>query len=171
MACVIENRLIAAIQDGLPIAPRPYSIIAGQLGLTEQEVIERIQDLIEDGTINRFGVVVHHRPLGFTANAMVVWDIPDDEVDAVGERFASSPGVTLCYRRPRRRPEWPYNLFCMVHGKDRACVRDDVDRLAHSCNMDASYAILFSTRAFKQRGAHYVSAPGRIDEATAAASG
>ncbi|HJP37297.1 MAG TPA: AsnC family transcriptional regulator [Gammaproteobacteria bacterium] len=171
MAQDVEDRLIAAIQDGLPIVPRPYSVIARQVGLGETEVIERIQRLIEDGTISRFGVVVRHRPLGFCANAMVVWDVPDDAVDAVGKQFASNPEVTLCYRRPRRPPAWPYNLFCMVHGKDRARVLDNVDQLARSCDAQASYAVLFSTRAFKQRGAHYVSMHGKIDDAVATADG
>jgi len=171
MARNIDKRLIAAIQDGLPIVTRPYAVIGQQLGVTEEEVIERITAMIEDGTIKRFGVVVRHRPLGYCANAMVVWDVPDEHVAAVGERFAASPDVTLCYRRGRRRPEWPYNLFCMVHGKDRERVLDSVRRLAQSCDPQAPYAVLFSTRSFKQRGAHYAPEKQRIDEPETAVCG
>jgi DNA-binding Lrp family transcriptional regulator len=171
MAANIDKRLIAAIQDGLPIVARPYAAIAEQLGVTEDEVIARITAMLEDGTIKRFGVVVRHRPLGYCANAMVVWDIPDEHVDAVGERFAASPEVTLCYRRGRRRPEWPYNLFCMVHGKDRERVLDSVRRLAQSCDPQVPYTVLFSTRSFKQRGAHYASGKQRVVEPKAAVGG
>ena len=79
--------------------------------------------MIDGGIISRFGLIIRHRALGISANAMLVWDIGDEAVDAIGERFAAEPFVTLCYRRPRRLPDWPYNLFCMVHGRDRATVR------------------------------------------------
>lgn len=171
MASNIDKQLIAAIQDGLPIAARPYAVIGQRLGWTENEIIERIKALVEDRTIKRFGVVVRHRPLGYCANAMVVWDIPDDQIDIVGERFAASPEVTLCYRRPRRRPQWPYNLFCMVHGRDRELVLDTVRRLRETCGPATPYAILFSTRTFKQRGARYAAAPPATDKLETTAGG
>lgn len=169
MASHIDERLIAAIQDGLPIAARPYAVIAEELGLSEDEVIARIRSLNEDGTIKRFGVIVRHRPLGYCANAMVVWDIPDNQVDAVGEGFAASPAVTLCYRRPRRLPQWPYNLFCMVHGKDHERVLERVRHLAAQCA--APHAVLFSTQEFKQRGAHYARVEVNTSEPRIAADG
>ena len=150
---VEDRRLIGAIADGLPLVPAPYAAIAERLGMAEDEVLHRLEALIDDGTVSRFGVVVRHRPLGYRANAMTVWDVPDDEVRDVGRRLAALPFVTLCYRRPRRPPAWPYNLFTMIHGRDRAAVEAQVADAAEIAG--AAHEILFSRRCFKQRGARY----------------
>lgn len=158
-----DRRLVAAMQRGLPLAPRPYAVLAEQLGTAEDEVLERIGRLQDTGAIKRFGVVVRHRALGYRANAMVVWDVPDAEVDALGASLGAQQGVSLCYRRPRRLPDWPYNLFCMVHGRDRAAVRARIDELRRACGLEAlPHAVLFSLRCFKQRGALYL-VPGQGD--------
>ncbi len=151
-----ESALIEAIQNGLPLVSRPYAALGRRLGLSEAEVIKAIADLIAGGVIKRFGVVVRHRALGYVANAMVVWDIPDDQVDAYGHQFSAYDFVTLCYRRPRRPPDWPYNLFCMIHGRQREQVRSQIRQLIENTeSADIPHAILFSRRCFKQRGARY----------------
>ncbi|MGB5260561.1 MAG: Lrp/AsnC family transcriptional regulator [Gammaproteobacteria bacterium] len=148
--------LIAAIQDGLPLVPRPYQAIAERIGCAEAEVIERLQDMLERGVIKRLGVVVRHHELGYRANAMVVWDIPDDRVETVGLQLGDQDCVTLCYQRPRRLPDWRYNLFCMVHGHDRNEVLACIDRVAAALGIEAiPHEVLFSGRRFKQRGAYY----------------
>ena len=148
--------LIAALQDGLPLVPRPYACLGQRIGLSEAEVIARLRRLIDRGVIRRFGVIVRHRALGYRANAMVVWDLPEAEVGAAGARLAALPYVTLCYRRPRRLPDWPYNLFCMIHGTDRDEVLRQVAAAARDCGLEkVMREVLFSTRCFKQRGARY----------------
>jgi DNA-binding Lrp family transcriptional regulator len=148
--------LIEAIQAGLPLVSRPYREIGARLGMSEQAVIGRLRGMIEAGIIKRLGVVVRHHELGYRANAMVVWDIPDERVDRIGRQLGDIDCVTLCYQRPRRLPDWPYNLFCMVHGQDRdevlACIARLVDALGLG---DIRHAVLFSGRRFKQRGARY----------------
>jgi DNA-binding Lrp family transcriptional regulator len=148
--------LIEAIQEGLPLVPRPYREIGARLGMSEQTVIERLRAMIDAGIIKRLGVVVRHHELGYCANAMVVWDVPDERVDGTGRQLGDIDCVTLCYQRPRRLPDWPYNLFCMVHGQDRdevlACIARLVDALGLG---DIRHAVLFSGRRFKQRGARY----------------
>ena len=152
-----DVELVAAIQDGLPLTPRPFARVAEQTHSTEAAVIANIHRLSEAGIIKRFGVVVRHRALGFKANAMVVWDIADEAVDDVGERMAADTAVTLCYRRPRRPPLWPYNLFCMIHGRDRDKVIGQIESLAVSLGLShVAREVLFSRRQFKQRGARYV---------------
>jgi hypothetical protein len=100
--------------------------------------------------------VVRHHELGFTANAMTVWNVPDAKADAAGAAVAAHPFVTLCYRRPRRLPDWPYNLFCMVHGRDRDTVLSQIETLNRVAGLGGyPHAILFSRRRFKQRGARY----------------
>ena len=160
-----DSALIRAIQGGLPLVERPFAAIAADLGWTEEAVIERIQALQAQGAIKRLGVVVRHQELGYDANAMVVWDLPDAQVDALGQRIGALPFVTLCYRRPRRPPEWPYNLFTMIHGRDRAAVLTQVARLKANLEMELgslANAVLFSGQRFKQRGAFYRSAASAV---------
>lgn len=155
-----QQSLISALQGGLALVPRPYAA----LGCTEQSAIAAISDWVDEGVIKRFGVVVRHHELGFTANAMVVWDIPDALVSALGSRIAESGRVTLCYRRPRHAPDWPYNLFCMVHGKNQTEVRARIAALSEICSLtDYPHTVLFSGRRFKQRGAYYASSQGALD--------
>jgi DNA-binding Lrp family transcriptional regulator len=137
----------------------PYRRIAADLGIGQSAVMRRLASLSESGVISRFGLIVRHHELGFTANAMAVWDIDDARVDSVGERIAAFPFVTLCYLRQRRPPQWPYNLFCMVHGRERAATQRHVDEIAQGASIAARpHAVLFSSRRFKQRGATFAQA-------------
>lgn len=154
-----DAALIGAIQGGLPLVERPFAAIAADLGLEEGAVIARIQTLMATGAIKRLGVVVRHKELGYGANAMVVWDLPDAEVDALGRRIGQLPYVTLCYRRPRCLPDWPFNLFTMIHGRDRTAVLALIAALKRDLDLGASPCeVLFSGRRFKQRGAFYQAA-------------
>lgn len=147
---------IQVVQDGLPLVERPYREIGDRLGWSEQAVIETLQGMIDAGIIKRLGVVVRHHELGYRANAMVVWNVPDDQVDALGQQLGRQDCVTLCYQRPRRLPDWPYNLFCMVHGRDRDDVLACIGRMAEGLGLEAvPHTVLFSGRRFKQRGARY----------------
>lgn len=151
-----DSALLAALQEGLPLVSRPYAEIGRRIGWSEAEVIDRLNHWMRHGIIKRMGVVVRHQRLGYVANAMVVWDIPDEQVSEVGAKMSTHDYVTLCYRRPRRGEEWPYNLFCMIHGKDRATVLTQTERLAAACGLShVPRAVLFSQRCFKQRGAWY----------------
>ena len=151
-----EQTLIAALQNGLPLVPRPFAA----LGLPETESIAMIDRWLKAGVIKRLGVVVRHHELGYRANAMAVWDVPDSVVSDIGQTIASSGRVTLCYRRPRQLPNWPYNLFCMIHGKDQSEVAGRIGALTEICKLDPyPHAILFSRTRFKQCGARYAATP------------
>ena len=151
-----DRALIKIVQNGLPIVSRPYADIAERLATTEQDVIQRLQKLINNGSIKRYGVVVRHRELGYKANGMVVWNVPDDRVAELGTCIGRFSCVTLSYRRPRRLPDWPYNLFTMVHGRNRDEVKQKVGEIIETCGLqEIDHTILFSTRRFKQRGASY----------------
>ena len=148
--------LAQAVEAGLPLVARPYAEIAKQLGMSEGEVIDRLGRLLQQGLIKRIGVIVRHHELGYRANAMVVWDMPDEQVSGLGRQLGSFPFVTLCYRRPRRLPQWPYNLFTMIHGRNRDEVLEKIEQLVKSCKLqDIPRSVLFSGRRFKQRGARY----------------
>lgn len=150
-----DHALAALVEAGLPLTPEPFAGWARQLDTSIDDVLARIQAWLDAGTLRRFGLVVRHHELGFSANAMTVFDIPDDEVDALGARLATQPGITLCYRR-ERAAGWPYNLYCMVHGRSR----EDTLALLHAAIEAADLgerprATLFSRRRFKQIGARY----------------
>lgn len=161
-----DRCLIAALERGLPLAAEPFRAIADVCGMDEAEVISRVEALQGAGLIKRFGLVVRHHELGYRANGMVVWDVPDAEVRAFGQKFAAFPFVTLCYQRPRCLPDWPYNLFCMVHGRERTEVLAQVAGMADATDAaDIPHEVLFSTRRFKQRGAVYFSGTDKAEAA------
>jgi DNA-binding Lrp family transcriptional regulator len=152
-----DQRLIAAIQGGLPLVSRPYADVGRQSGMSEQQVISRLGDMQQGEVIKRIGIIVRHHELGFNANAMVVWDVPDAQVDALGRCIGHYDFITLCYQRRRQQPEWRYNLYCMIHGRDRETVMGHVQQLIDQCGLhDLPHEVLFSLRRFKQCGARYV---------------
>ena len=151
-----DRRLVNVLEQGLPIVAAPYAAIAAEAQVSEAYVLARLADWLWRGIIKRLGIVVRHRALGYTANAMCVWDVSDADADVLGAALAREPGVTLCYRRRRALPDWRYNLFCMLHGRDRPTVETRLAELATAYRLDRHpSAVLFSRRAFKQCGARY----------------
>ena len=141
------------LEAGLPLAARPYQVLAERVRASEEAVLEQVRRWSDSGLFRRMGLVIKHRALGFRANAMLVMDIPDECVDEVGRKLGQAAGVNLCYQRPRRLPDWPYNLFCMVHGREREQVCRLIEQmLAENGLHDVPHQLLFSTRAFKQCG-------------------
>ncbi|AYH45148.1 AsnC family transcriptional regulator [Azoarcus sp. DN11] len=153
----LERGLMRALQEGLPLRSQPFDVLGRKAGLREAMVIEMIERWLADGIVKRFGIVVRHHELGFRANAMCVWDVPDEEVGRLGRLLAAEPAVTLCYRRRRALPGWRYNLFCMIHGRSRDAVRMARDDMARRHGLDLwMHEVLFSCRRFKQQGACYL---------------
>ena len=152
------RRLAAALEDGLELVTRPYAALAARAGLDERAATDQLAEWLAGGVIRRLGVVVRHHELGYRANAMTVWDVPDGVAPEYGCALAASEGVTLAYRRARHLPEWPYNLYCMVHGLDRAPVWERIDTLTRDLGLEAfPRAVLFSGLRFKQTGARVAS--------------
>lgn len=156
MNAMQQKALRALLERGLSLVEQPWQQLAGQIGCSEQQVLEQAQRWQDEGLFRRFGLVLKHRALGIDANVMLVMDIDDAEVDALGQRLGRAAGVNLCYRRPRRPPHWNFNLFCMIHGRNRAAVEARVAELLEEHGLSRRpHQLLFSTRAFKQRGARY----------------
>lgn len=145
--------LARRVEAGLPLVERPYAVWADEIGCDEDCVTERIGQWLAEGRLKRFGVVVRHHELGFAANAMTVFDVPDDHVDACGQVLAEQAGVTLAYRRTRAEG-WPYNLYAMVHGTHRDAVTAVIERVTAAAGLSCvAREVLFSTHRFKQTGA------------------
>ena len=149
----LDRRIIRATQSGLPLVPRPYEAVGAALGISGEQVRERLQAMLDEGLIRRIGAVPNHYRLGFTANGMSVWDVADERVDELGERIGQLPFVSHCYRRPRKPPVWPYNLFAMLHGRSRDEVEAQAQQVAALLG-DACRAhdILYSTAILKKTG-------------------
>ncbi len=149
--------LIRATQDGLPLTPRPYHVLAAALGIPAAEVMRRLETLLDAGVIRRIGAVPNHYAIGYTANGMSVWDVDDAVIHAVGERVGALAFVTHCYRRPRHLPDWPYNLFAMVHAASREAALARVEEIAALIDAEFPGAcrqrdVLFSAGILKKTG-------------------
>lgn len=149
----IDRRIVLATQAGLPLEPQPYHAVARQVGIPAEEVMARMRRMLETGMIRRIGAVPNHYALGYKANGMTVWDVPDERVDELGEQVGALDFVSHCYHRPRHLPDWPYNFFAMVHGHDRSEVEELVRRIAGLIgDADRGHEILYSTRILKKMG-------------------
>jgi DNA-binding Lrp family transcriptional regulator len=149
----LDRRIVVATQSGLPLNPRPYHRLAAELGVAPERVMERINAMLADGRIRRIGVVPNHYRLGYVANGMSVWDVADESIGELGRAVGQLDFVSHCYHRPRQLPDWPYNLFAMVHGRSREEVEALVARIANLLGeRQRQHAILFSTRILKKTG-------------------
>ena len=148
--------LVRALQAGLPLEARPYHAVARSLGVAPEALIERLAAMLADGRIRRIGAVPNHYALGYRANGMSVWDVDDEAIGDLGPRVGALPSVSHCYRRPRRLPVWRYNLFAMLHGRDRAEVGRKAAEIAAllgpACR---AHEILYSTRILKKTGLRF----------------
>lgn len=150
---VIDRAIVEATQSGLPLVPQPYHAVAERIGVPPEVVIHRLQAMQKRGIIRRIGAVPNHYALGYQANGMTVWDVLNDRVDELGAMIGALDFVTHCYRRPRRLPDWRYNLFAMVHGHDRAEVEAKAARIAEMLHPYCrAHTILYSTRILKKTG-------------------
>ncbi|HEX5480424.1 MAG TPA: Lrp/AsnC family transcriptional regulator [Dehalococcoidia bacterium] len=165
-----QREVLAAIQDGLPLEPEPYRIVAERVGMSEERVLALIASMLAEGKIKRIGAVPNHYALGITANGMSVWDVPDAVATEVGRKLGARDEITHCYKRPRQ-PGWPYNIFGMVHARSREEVVETVERIAHELGI-AQYPhdVLFSTRLLKKRGTRVRSSQFTVDSSQSGAS-
>jgi siroheme decarboxylase len=148
-----DEAIVRATQAGLPLTPEPWRAVAEAAGLTQAQLFARLQAMIHDGRVRRIGAVPNHYALGYTANGMSVWDVADEAVDELGARVGALEFVTHCYRRPRRMPEWRYNLFAMVHGRSRAETDARVEEIrALLAPALRAHDVLYSTRILKKTG-------------------
>ena len=149
----IDRKIIQATQSGLPLVAEPYAEIARQLGLDETDVMQRINNMQGKDIIRRIGVVPNHYALGYKANGMTVWDVPDEHISDLGKKIGALEFVSHCYKRPRFLPEWPYNLFAMVHAHTKDEAMQQIEVIAELLgNMNRQHDVLFSTKILKKTG-------------------
>ncbi|WP_436923723.1 siroheme decarboxylase subunit beta [Halosimplex amylolyticum] len=160
----LDRRVLLEVQEGFPLTATPYRDVAEAVGAPVADVLDSVERLLADGCIKRIGCVVNHLATGFDANCMVVWDLPDEDLDERGVDVGRLPYVTLCYHRPRRPDhEWPYNLFTMIHGREQEAVDAKIDELAGEY-LPYDHERLYSTETLKQTGARYEDLVDERDE-------
>jgi DNA-binding Lrp family transcriptional regulator len=153
MLSELEKRIIAFLQDDIPITERPYLAISKQLNISEETLLKKLEDLYNRGIIRRFGATIRHQKSGFEANAMVAWQVDEDHIDTAGKKMASTKAVTHCYRR-NPTDDWPYNLYTMIHAKNEASCWEIARKLAQKAAVD-TYTLLFSRKELKKTSMKY----------------
>ena len=148
-----EKELIIILNDTLPLEPRPFENIGNQVGMTEGEVLSKISEWVENGKIRRLGPAFRPQKVGVNANGMIAWNVKDNVIDKVGEKLATYKEVTHCYKRPSNK-DWPYNLYTMIHGKNKDEVVKLVKNIAETLSIE-DYKIIFSIKEFKKENVKY----------------
>lgn len=144
----LDKQVIRELQEDLPIEPRPFQAMAERVGLTEDALFDAARSLVERGFMRRMAAILYHRRAGFRANGMGVWAVPEDDVVEIGERMAAFANVSHCYRRPTY-PDWPYNVFTMVHGKSVEECEEVLAAISRATGI-TDYISLYSTREYKK---------------------
>jgi DNA-binding Lrp family transcriptional regulator len=149
----LDKRIIASIQGDIPITERPYLDIAEHLGISEELLLKSLKNLCDKGVIRRFGATLRHQKSGYGSNAMVAWQVDENDIDTVGERIAAFSSVSHCYRR-NPKGDWPYNLYTMIHAKDEASCLELARNISTKTSID-KYTILFSREELKKTSMEY----------------
>ena len=153
MLTELEKMVVASLQGDMPVIEQPYARIAADIGIDEKRLLGILDDLVRRGVIRRFGATLRHQKSGYKANAMTAWQVEEERMDAVGEIMASFKEVSHCYRRDPT-PEWPYNLYTMIHGTDEDYCRKTAETMAQKAGVQ-NYALLFSRRELKKTSMKY----------------
>lgn len=149
----LDPRLIAAFERDLPLEPRPFRVLAEEAGVTEGKLLEALQSAIRQRVVRRYGAIVRHQPLGYKANAMVVWQVPEERIEEVGQLFAAREEVSHCYQRPPFA-DFPYSLYTMVHAQSREQCEGIAQEMSRASGV-SDYQLLFSLREFKKTSPVY----------------
>lgn len=149
----LDKKIIAAVQGDFPLVSEPYREIACQIGISEDELLERLEKFYHLGHMRRMGAVLRHREVGYDANALCAWKVPEEQVEAVAALMVAHPAISHCYER-MIYPEWPYNFYIMVHRHTRNECRQIVEQLSQATGLD-EYVMLFSIREWKKTSMRY----------------
>ncbi|MCW9034822.1 MAG: Lrp/AsnC family transcriptional regulator [Rhodospirillales bacterium] len=149
----IDRKIVLATQGGLPLVAKPYEAVGEIVEISSAEVIKRMEAMLENGMIRRIGLVPNHYALGYKFNGMTTWNVPDEKARELGKKIGALDCVTHSYLRPRHLPDWPYNIFAMVHGKDKETAEAGVEQIAEVLGEhNQGHMVLFSTKILKKTG-------------------
>lgn len=156
----LQRQIVLKTQKGLPLSSTPFNQIAEELGISLNELLKELKEMKSNGAIRRIGAVPNHYKIGYTENAMTVWDIPDEKLPEAIETLKSISFISHCYKRPRFEPDWPYNIFAMIHGQNSEELESKYEILLDQLKPFAqSYNRLLSTRILKKTGLRIAQKP------------
>lgn len=153
MLSPMDKEIIRHMQENLPLHPQPFKIIAQRINISEEILLKRVKELKEKGYIRRIGATLRHRQMGLKANPMIVWQVPQEKIEEVGQKLASIPEITHCYQRPPL-PNLKYNVYSMIHGESKEECLDLVKKIAEFIGID-KYKLLYSVKEFKKTSMRY----------------
>ena len=143
-----SRKIVKILREDLPIVEKPFKKLAESYNLEEEELINTILNFMREGIIRHFGAIVKHDKVGYISNAMVAWEVKEEEIDRVGNLIASFPEVTHCYKRVST-DKWPYNLYAMIHGKSKEEFEEIIKKITELIKAE-KYTVLFSLKEFKK---------------------
>ncbi|UMZ73210.1 hypothetical protein ACONDI_00763 [Natranaerofaba carboxydovora] len=149
----IKKKIVSSLQGDIPIEKEPFKNIASELGLDEDELLVKLKEMKKEGTLRRVGAILRHREVGFEANAMVAWQVPDSKVDEVGKIMAGFEEASHVYLRPTY-PDWPYNLFTMIHSTSKDECEKIINNMSEASGIE-EYKYLYSTKEYKKTSMEY----------------
>lgn len=149
----LDKKIISIMQDDFPIVSEPYREIASMVGISEDELLERLKRYKQSGKIRKMGAVLKHREVGYAANGLCAWIVPEEKIQEVGKIFSKSTVVTHCYAR-LTQPGWPYNFYTMLHASTREECHAVAEDLAKQAGI-YEYIMLFSTKEWKKNSMQY----------------
>ncbi len=149
----LDKKIISVMQDEFPLVAEPYLEIANKLGISEEELLGRLKKYTQSGKIRKMGAVLRHREVGYAANALCAWIVPEERITEIGQLFAKSATVTHCYARVTQ-PDWPYNFYTMLHANTREQCHGIAEELAKQAGL-TQYIMMFSTKEWKKNSMQY----------------
>ena len=148
-----DKAIIRALQEDFPLCEEPYKILAERVGISEEEFLRRVRQLIDEKKIRKMGAVLRHREVGFNANALCAWHVPPDKLDEIAQAMSLNAAVSHCYDRTPV-PNWNYNLYTMIHAKTRDECEKIIGELSTATGVD-DYKILYTKKEWKKTGMKY----------------
>lgn len=149
----LDKKIIRAMQDEFPLVAEPYKELANTIGISEDELLARLQGYKENGQIRKMGAVLRHREVGYKSNVLCAWEVPAERLEAVALKMSEDPAVSHCYDR-NTQPDWPYNVYTMIHGHSREECESIAQRLAAQNDL-TNRAMLFSVKEWKKTSMRY----------------
>ena len=150
---LIDRKIVMAMQEDFPLVAEPYKELAGRVGVSEEELLIRLQKQKQSGCIRKMGAVLQHRTAGFAANVLCAWEVPVGQMDEIAAAMSRHPSVSHCYDR-NVEPGWPYNLYTMIHGHSRAECEAIAEALGETCGV-SNRAMLYSVKEWKKTSMKY----------------
>lgn len=149
----IDKKVIRAMQGEFPLVAEPYKLIAEEVGISEEELLKRLKSYKNSGKIRKMGAVLRHRQVGYAANVLCAWVVPPERLDEVAKGMSASPSISHCYDR-NIYPEWPYNVYTMIHGHSREECEEIAAALAEKYNLKKR-EMLYSVKEWKKTSMQY----------------